>query len=84
MPYGFYLPVGYWVVAVGIPVSGLYPWAVVSGPFGLTNFVLARDVATYHQYYHTIVMKVLEKASFTKKLNEVHMTYQLGTCAYTW
>jgi hypothetical protein len=74
----------YWVVAVGTPVNGLYPWSIVSDPLGATSFVLARDVATYNLYYSAVVNGILEEEGLMKKWNEMHTTYQLGNCAYTW
>ena len=74
----------YWVVAVGAPVNGKYPWAVVSDAFGAYVFVLARDVKTFYSMYQLAVETVLQKEGFTKYWNKPRPTYQLGNCNYSW
>ena len=74
----------YWVVAVGAPVGGQYPWAVVSEPNGVSNFVLARDVKTYYATYATVVAGVLQSQGFDKYWNKLRPTYQQGNCVYSW
>ena len=78
------IPGFYWVVAVGAPVDGKYPWAVVSDPHGVSNFVLARDVKTFYSMYQSAIETVLHKEGFTKYWNKPRPTYQLGNCNYSW
>jgi lipocalin len=77
--YGFY-----WIVAVGVPLNGTYPWAVVSAPFGIQVTVLARDVASYTALYASEVDKALGEHSLNQTWNRRIETYQLGNCSYTW
>ena len=74
----------YWVVAVGDPVNGKYPWAVVSDALGAYVFVLARDVKAYYMMYTTKVAAVLQSQGFVKFWNKLFPTYQLGNCNYSW
>ena len=78
------IPGFYWVVAVGAPVEGKYPWAVVSEPHGVSNFVLARDVKTFYSMYQSAVETVLQKEGFIRYWNRIRPTYQLGNCNYSW
>ena len=78
------IPGFYWVVAVGAPVDGKYPWAVVSEPHGVSNFVLARDVKTFYSMYQSAVETVLQKEGFIRYWNKPRPTYQLGNCNYSW
>ena len=78
------IPGFYWVVAVGTPVDGKYPWAVVSEPHGVSNFVLARDVKTFYSMYQSAVETVLQKEGFIRYWNRIRPTYQLGNCNYSW
>ena len=74
----------YWVVAVGDPVGGQYPWAVVSDALGAYVFVLARDVKAYYAKYTAKVAAVLQTQGFVKYYNKPLPTYQLGKCVYSW
>ena len=78
------IPGFYWVVAVGAPVDGKYPWAVLSDPHGVSNFVLARDVKTFYSMYQSAVETVLQKEGFIRYWNRIRPTYQLGNCNYSW
>ena len=78
------MPSYYWIVAMGDPVNGTYPWAVISEPNGVLNYVLARDVKAYYTMYTTKVVAVLLSQGFVKSWNKLFPTYQLGNCNYSW
>lgn len=79
----------YWVVALGplIPVTGpgeqqQYAWAVVSVPFGLSVFVLARDVTAFREQYQEEVLDMVKKKGFLLPFNKPLETYQADDCDY--
>jgi hypothetical protein len=72
----------YWIVALGDKVDGLYPWAIVSVPFGISTFILARDVATFHGKYRTTVLDIAKQEGFAFFFNEPLPTYHDEDCLY--
>lgn len=76
----------YWVILVGdytTTSDGLYPWAVVSDPFGLDLFILARNMADFALLYEEEVLRQVTERGFTYALNMPIRTFQSGTdCDY--
>lgn len=71
----------YWVVGLGEPSygpDGLYEWAIVSDPFELSLFVLARNVNLYNKQWNATVFALLEKEGFTGIINSPIPTVQDG------
>lgn len=54
----------YWVLNIGSEVDGYYDWAIVSDPFGLSLFVLARNVDRYYDNYDDYVLTLLKDYGF--------------------
>lgn len=80
------VPVGapYWVFALGpdtYGAHGLYQWALVSDPFLLSLFVLARDVDDFYANYNAEVLQILNATGFTGLLNSPIQTVQQN-CTY--
>jgi lipocalin len=78
----------YWIFELG-PI-GLYPdangnpqydYAIVSDPFLLTLFVLARNTTEFANLYQTSVLASLKAAGYTSLLNTPVATVQEG-CTY--
>ena len=46
-----------------------YEYSVVSDPFNLSLFVLARDPQTFYSQYNATVIKQIVKAGFTESYN---------------
>jgi lipocalin len=58
----------YWVVGLGPPTygnDGLYEFAIVSDPFELSLFVLARNVTEYYTRWNATVWNLLDTLGFT-------------------
>lgn len=74
----------YWIVALGDIQKGekLYPWTMISSPFQLSLFILARDPRTFHEKYHDEVMRIVKEKGFTKEINKPLETYQGDDCLY--
>eukprot|EP01031_Cornospumella_fuschlensis_P033835 gene33835-40938_t len=76
----------YWVIALGDPEpdkpKNPYPWAVVSQPFGLMLFILARDVELFRERYENEVLKLVKKKGFIFPFNKPLETYQGSSCQY--
>jgi hypothetical protein len=83
-PQGFAAP--YDVVLLG-PMThgplGLYEYAVVTDPFELTLFVLARDVNTFFEKYNRTVFETLEADGFINVVNKPRLTNQAGCAEYS-
>jgi len=62
----------YWVYNLGPEVNGYYDWAIVSDPFKVSLFVLARDVDTYYDVYDNEVVKILNDYGFNNLVNITH------------
>lgn len=73
----------YWIIAVGDKDGDQYPWAVVSSPFKLQLFILARNVNEFREKYEEEVLKLVKDQGFDKDLNKPLETYQGDDCAYS-
>jgi lipocalin len=62
---------------------GLYEYAVVSDPFEISLFVLARDVTTFFKRYNQTVFEELQKIGFTRIFNKAKLTVQDGCAPYS-
>ena len=74
------------IILLGPPTFGefgLYEWAVVSDPFELSLFVLARDVKTFFTRYNATVFSELERIGFNRLLNHPRQTVQDGCAPYS-
>lgn len=75
-------PAPYWILKVGPENDqSQYDYAVVSDPFRLTLFVLARDVDRYFAKYDTEVRAFLRANGFTEFWNEPIVLDQTN-CTY--
>lgn len=75
-------PAPYWVFELGpINEDGFYDYSIVSDPFSLYLFVLARDVDTFNSKYKDTVAASLEKMGFTGRSAPID-TYQGSDCMY--
>lgn len=75
----------YDVILLGPPTNGpfgKYEWAVVSDPFELSLFVLARNTTAFNLYYNQTVFATLEQLGFDTFLNTPTPTIQDGCPAY--
>jgi len=75
----------YWVFELG-PIglyngTSQYAYSVVSDPFLLTLFVLARNTTEFAKLYETSVLSTLKAAGYTSLLNTPVATVQQG-CTY--
>ena len=62
----------YWVLNIGSEVDGYYDWAIVSDPFGLSLFVLARNVDRYYDNYDDYVLTLLKDYGFDNPIQIEH------------
>ncbi len=76
-------PAPYWVYELGPPTynGSLYEYSVVSDPFKLTLFVLARNVTEFQETYEEGVLERLKERGFTGLFNTPIATEQEG-CTY--
>lgn len=76
-------PAPYWIYKLGPETynGSLYEYSIVSDPFKLTLFVLARNLTEFTAYWQTEVLSWLEKNGFTRLLNTPIATVQDG-CTY--
>ncbi len=90
-PGKFYTPVdGHdypsWIIDLGEmnTTTQQYPWAMVSVPFGVDLFILARDVAEFQtDEYETEVLQMVRERGFKYAFNEPIATFQSATeCNY--
>jgi len=72
----------YYIYALGPIVNGLYDWAVVSDPFKLSLFILARDPAVYMQKYDKEVLALVESLGFTSSMSKPQAVPQGPSCTY--
>ena len=77
------VPVGapYYIVLLGPVEAELYAYAVVSDPFGLSLFVLARDVRDFYARFNDDVQTWLKTNGFTELWNMPIQTNHTG-CVY--
>lgn len=73
-------PAPYWVFALGPQTYNgtQYEYSVVSDPFRLTLFVLARNLTTFAAQWQAEVMDFLKRSGFTRILNTPIATVQEG------
>lgn len=71
-------PAPYWVYQLGPVIGGLYDYSIVSDPFKLTLFVLARNVSRFMAVYNDSVIAYLVAQGFTDFLNTPILTPQDG------
>lgn len=62
----------YWIYDLGPETNGYYDWAIVSDPFKLSLFVLARDVNMYYELYDTQVLSILDTYGFSNLVTVDH------------
>ncbi len=76
----------YWIIMLGPlanETNSLYPWAVVSVPFGLDVFILARNVTEFEEMYEEEVLGLVRDRGYTYPLNMPIKTFQSETeCNY--
>jgi lipocalin len=73
-------PAPYWVLALGPATynGSLYEYSVVSDPFQLTLFVLARNLSAFATRWQVEVLDFLKGRGFTRVLNTPVATVQDG------
>ena len=73
-----------WVVQLGPPTfnGDYYQYSVVTDPYKLTLFVLARNVAEFKQNYDEEVLTKLKEQGFTRFYNRPKKVYQGPDCDY--
>lgn len=76
---GFGAP--YWIYQLGPVHQDQYEYSIVSDPFKLTLFVLARNVSKFMTHYNENVTEYLTEQGFTDLLNSPILTAQDG-CEY--
>lgn len=76
---GFGAP--YWVYQLGPVEKDQYEYSIVSDPFKLTLFVLARNVSKFMRHYNENVTQYLTEQGFTNLVNSPILTPQEG-CEY--
>ena len=64
------VPAPYWVVKIGPVIEDEYQYAVVSDPYELGLYVLARNVTQYYDLYDDEVLEFLDENSFTSLYNK--------------
>lgn len=76
-------PAPYWIYELGPPTynGSLYEYSVVSDPFKLTLFVLARNLTSFAENYEEGVLERLKAAGYTGIFNTPIATEQEG-CVY--
>ena len=62
---------------------GAYEYAVVSDPFALTLFVLARNYTTFFELYNATVIETLVRDGFVKIIDTPRPTVQDGCAEYS-
>lgn len=72
----------YYIYALGPIVNGLYDWAVVSDPFSLSLFILARDPAVFATKYEADVLALVTTLGFTSSMSKPIAVPQGGSCKY--
>jgi lipocalin len=72
----------YWIFELGPVIGGEYQYSVVSDPFKLTLFVLARNLTLFAGEWVSGVLQRLADAGYTRVLNTPIATIQEG-CNYS-
>eukprot|EP00164_Ancoracysta_twista_P014441 GFYU01023533.1.p2 GENE.GFYU01023533.1~~GFYU01023533.1.p2 ORF type:complete len:227 (+),score=30.30 GFYU01023533.1:57-683(+) len=76
------VPGPYWIVKMGAPANGQYPYAVVTDNNKLSLFVLARDPAVFNANYDAEVKAFLAQLGFNTALNTPVAIPQGPQCTY--
>ena len=76
---GFGAP--YWVYELGPILNDSYQYSIVSDPFLLTLFVLARNVSEFNTLYNSQVLNTLTDLGFNNFIDKPIQTIQNG-CTY--
>lgn len=76
-----HFPAPYWIYSLGPVENDQYQFSVVSDPFHLTLFVLARNLTDFADRFKMGILATLEAAGFTGFLNTPLPTLQEG-CSY--
>ena len=71
----------YWIIKIGPIINNEYQYSVVSDPYKIGLYVLARDVNEYYELYNDEVMKFLNETGFNHIYNSPIKTIQDG-CVY--
>ena len=74
-------PAPYWVYELGPIYNDQYQYSIVSDPFLLTLFVLARNVSQFNSFYNNQVLTTLTEFGFINFLDKPIQTVQAG-CTY--
>ncbi len=80
------IPAPYDIILLGPSTFGefgAYEYAVVSDPFEISLFVLARDVQSFYQKYNATVFAELEALGFTHFIDKPRQTTQEGCAEYS-
>jgi len=72
----------YWIIALGPIENGQYSWSVVSTPFAVDLFILARDPKTFEDKYEVDVLALVKSKGFDKFYNKPIPTPQSSQCQY--
>ena len=59
-----------------------YQYTVISDPFGLSLFVLVRDIPTFYSTYNATLYETLMDQGFTHDYNKPIETFQGPPCEY--
>jgi lipocalin len=54
----------YWIVQLGEIIDNQYQYSIVTAPFGISLWVLVRDLDVYYKYYDDEVKKFLDDYEF--------------------
>jgi lipocalin len=76
-------PAPYWVYQLGPVIHDQYQYSIVSDPFKLTLFVLARNATAFTELYDEEVRTYLRNQNFTSFLNTPIPTQQQGCRPFT-
>lgn len=74
-------PAPYWIIKIGPVINDEYQYSVVSDPYMLGLYVLARDVNEYYKLYNEDVMTFLNETGFNGYYNSPVRTIQ-HNCSY--
>lgn len=63
------VPAPYWIVAIGPVVDNQYQWSVVSDPFRINLFILARNRIVFKEEYQEEVLTIVKELGFSYAWN---------------
>jgi lipocalin len=72
----------YYIYSLGPIVNGLYEYAVVSDPFLVSLFILARDPVVFKEKYEADVLALVTSMGFTSSLSKPIAIPQGSQCPY--